>query len=94
MIKQLYSLLSKSWVNALLLCVPAGITLHAVSSPLVAVLVLNFLAAVGLHAIGDSILRSVTSRIGRRYGSLLYISVRYVGPKYLIVVILLIETVI
>lgn len=81
MVKQLYGLLSKSWVNALLLCVPAVISLHTVSGPLVAVLVVNFLAAVGLHAIGDSILRSITSRIGRRYGTLLFISVRYVGLK-------------
>lgn len=72
--KQIFWLLSRSWVNVLLLCVPVGITLHALSGPLIAVLVVNFLAAVGLHSVGGAILRSITLRIGRRYGMLLYIS--------------------
>lgn len=81
-VTQLFNLLSRSWMNALLLCVPAGMTLHAVSGPLAAILVFNFLAAMGLHGLGDPVLRSITSRIGRRYGMLLYISARYVGAGF------------
>lgn len=64
-------------MNALLLCVPAGIALGFVPGPVIAVLVVNFLAAVGLLGLGDAILRSITARIGTRYGMLLYISARY-----------------
>lgn len=87
-VTQLFNLLSRSWMNALLLCVPAGMALHAVSGPLAAILVFNFLAAIGLHGLGDPVLRSITSRIGRRYGMLLYISARYVGAGFQIVIML------
>lgn len=40
----------------------------------------------GLHGLGDPVLRSITSRIGRRYGMLLYISARYVGARSQIVI--------
>lgn len=69
-------------MNVLLLFVPAGIALNAVSVPVIAVLVVNFLAVVGLLGLGDAILRSITSRIGTRFGFLLYISVRYVSTKF------------
>lgn len=68
----------RSWMNTFLLCVPTGIALNAVSAPVIAVLVVNFLAAVGLLGLGDAILRCITLRIGTRLGHLLYISARYV----------------
>lgn len=77
--KQVYGLLFRSWMNILLLFVPTGIAMNALSAPLIAVLVVNFLAAVGLLGLGDAILRCITSRIGTKYGFLLYISARYVS---------------
>lgn len=68
-------------MNVLLLFVPVGIALNAVQVPVIAVLVVNFLAAVGLLGLGDAILRCITLRIGTRFGFLLYISVRYVSTK-------------
>lgn len=78
-VRQVCGLLFGSWTNALLLCVPTGIAVNAVSAPIIAVLVVNFLAAVGLLGLGDAILRGITSRIGTKYGFLLYISARYVS---------------
>lgn len=69
-------------MNVLLLFVPAGISLNAVSVPVIAVLVVNFLAVVGLLSLGDAILRCITSKIGTRFAFLLYISVRYVSTKF------------
>lgn len=76
--RQVYGLLFRSWMNTFLLCVPTGIALNAVSAPVIAVLVVNFLAAVGLLGLGDAILRCITLRIGTRLGHLLYIFARYV----------------
>ncbi|KAI7779516.1 hypothetical protein LA080_000800 [Diaporthe eres] len=61
-------------MNALLLFVPTGIAVNAVSAPAISVLVVNFLGAIGLLGLGDAILRGITSRIGTKYGFLLYIS--------------------
>lgn len=80
-VKQVCGLLFRSWTNALLLFVPTGIAINAVSAPAVAVLVVNFLAAIGLLGLGDAILRGITSTIGKKYGFLLYISARYVSVK-------------
>lgn len=80
-VKQVCGLLFRSWMNALLLFVPTGIAVNAVSAPAIAVLVVNFLAAIGLLGLGDAILRGITSRIGTKYGFLLYISARYVNAR-------------
>lgn len=80
-VKQLYGFLSRSWMNALLLCVPAGIALNYLSGSVIAVLVVNFLATIGLLGLGDAIFISILSRIGTRYGMLLYISARYVSAR-------------
>lgn len=79
--KQVRGLLFSSWTNTLLLCVPTGIAVNAVSASAIAILVINFLAAVGLLSLGDAILRGITARIGTKYGFLLYISARYVSAR-------------
>lgn len=76
--RQVGRLLLGSWVNVLLLCNPAGLALNYASSPALAVLVVNFLAAVGLLGLGDSALKCITCQVGMLYGSLLYISTRLV----------------
>ncbi|ROW08939.1 hypothetical protein VMCG_02944 [Cytospora schulzeri] len=63
-----------SWVNILLFCVPAGLALNYTSGPALAIFIVNFFAAVGLLALGDTALECITSRVGSLYGSLLYIS--------------------
>lgn len=78
-VKQVCGLLFSSWMNILLLCVPAGIAINALSAPAIAVLVVNFLASVGLLGLGDAIFRCIMSRMGPKYGFLLYISARYVS---------------
>lgn len=80
-VKQVCGLLFRSWMNTLLLFVPTGIAVNAVSAPAIAVLVVNFLAAIGLLGLGDAILRGITSQIGTKYGFLLYISARYVSAR-------------
>lgn len=80
-VKQVCGLLFRSWINILLLFVPTGIAINAISAPAIAVLVVNFLASIGLLGLGDAILRGITSRIGTKYGFLLYISARYVSAR-------------
>lgn len=74
--KQLCNVLSQSWLNLLLPCVPTGLVLNIYSGPAVAALIINCLAAIPLLGLSDIALDAVTTRIGQKYGSLVYTSTR------------------
>ncbi|ROW02671.1 hypothetical protein VSDG_01850 [Cytospora chrysosperma] len=73
-VEQVCRALLGSWVNVLLLCVPAGLALNYKSGPALATFVVNLLAAVGLLGLGDLAQECITSQVGTLYGALLYIS--------------------
>lgn len=78
MLRTLRTVLTRSWFNVLLPCVPAGLVLNAQSSPAVAILVSSFLSAIPVLGLGDQALDAITARVGTKVGLLLYTSARYV----------------
>ncbi|KAI1449202.1 hypothetical protein F5Y02DRAFT_429834 [Annulohypoxylon stygium] len=60
-----------AWINVLLLCAPAGITLHAVLGDHVATFVVNMIALVPLNFMVDLSLREISLRLGNVLGGLL-----------------------
>lgn len=67
-----------AWINVLLLCAPAGITLHAVLGDHVATFVVNMIALVPLNFMVDLSLREISLRLGNVLGGLLSTSTRCV----------------
>jgi len=78
-LKRTWGVLIRSWLNILLPCVPAGFVLNGRSGLAIASLIFNFLGAIPLLGLSDTALDQVTSKIGSRYGSLLYTSTRQVS---------------
>lgn len=75
--RQLRRILLRSWINVLLACVPVGFALNAYSL-LIPSLIVNSIAAIPVLGLGDVASEEITLRIGPMYGSLVYISTRYV----------------
>lgn len=76
LLRQLRVILTRSWFNILLPCVPAGLVLNNRSCPAVAILVTSSLGAIPLLGLGDQVLDSIIPQVGTRLGLLLYISAR------------------
>lgn len=75
---QLCRTLLGSWVNLLLVAVPAGITLNAVKGPTWETFVVNFIAVFPLYAITDIAVIEIEMRMGRVMSDFFAISTRLV----------------
>lgn len=73
-VHQIQRTLLAAWINILLACVPAGITLNFVLGPSISTFIINFIALIPLYFMTDLAMVEIDIRLGRVVSTFLNIS--------------------
>ena len=77
MASQIRAIIFNSWINFLFLLVPAGFAVRYTKGASLTTFLVNFFAIIPLSAAAEMSIAELVLRIGKEWGGLVYITIRY-----------------